>query len=127
MVCFCVAPSFAQSSGVESLVQQSLEAYNNRDIDGFMALFADSISMYDFGVCDKRAEGKAAVRSMYQDFFEASPQLHSTILKRIVFDNKVIDYEYIKGARGQKKPYELIFIYEIEHNKIIKTTALRPQ
>ena len=126
-VYLCMWPLLAQPTAVETLVQQSVAAYNQQDINTFMALFADTIAMYDFAVCSHRVKGKKAVRALYQDFFEASPNLRTTILKRIVFDNKVIDHEYIEGAKGNKTPYELIFIYEIENNKIIRTTAIRPQ
>ena len=109
----------------EKIVQQSLEAYNARDIEAFMALFDEDIEMYNFQDPEVAVKGIKAVREVYQRMFDASPELHSKILNRIVFDNKVIDYEYITGASGRSDPFELVFIYEIENGKIIRTTAIR--
>ena len=83
------------------------------------------IEMYNFQDPEVAVKGIRAVREVYQRMFDASPELHSKILNRIVFDNKVIDYEYITGASGRSDPFELVFIYEIENGKIIRTTAIR--
>jgi hypothetical protein len=43
--------------------------------------------------------------------FEASPNLHFTILKRIVFYNKVINHERIVDRKGFKDDFDLVIIY----------------
>ena len=126
-ILFLVTSAFttnAQSSP-DSIVQLSLEAYNNHDFELFMSYFSDEIEMYNLNECEPTVVGIEAVGKLYKDYFNASPDLHSEIKNRVVFDNKVIDYEYITGARGSSKPFELIFMYEIEGGKIIKTTAIR--
>lgn len=115
----------AQQSRPDSIVQLSLEAYNSHDLEAFMSYFSKDIEMYNLGDCEPSASGIVAVRERYKDYFDASPDLHSEIKNRIVFDNKVIDYEYITGARGSKEPYELIFMYEVVDDKIVRTTAIR--
>jgi hypothetical protein len=115
----------AQKVAPDSIVQLSLEAYNDHDFDRFMSFFADSVEMYNLGDCEPYIVGKDAVGEMYKDYFDASPELHSEIKNRMVFGNTVIDYEYITGARGSKKPFELIFMYHIEGDKIVRTTAIR--
>jgi hypothetical protein len=57
--------------------------------------------------------------------FDASPKLHSTILKRIVFNNKVIDHERIVGRQGSDAPLEIVVIYEVNEGKIFRLTAIR--
>ncbi len=109
----------------EQIAQANLEAYNNRDIDAFMASFDESITMYQFGMDKPTADGKAEVRAIYQKLFEASPNLHSTILNRIVFENKVIDHESIEGRMGSDTIVEMVLIYEIKNDKIIKTSAIK--
>lgn len=37
----------------------------------------------------------------------------------------VIDHEYITGARGSKEAFEIVLIYEVDNDKIIKMTAIR--
>lgn len=115
----------SQSSDPENIVQSSLEAYNQQDINSFMTYFSDSAAMKDFGEEEIRVKGKKQVRKIFEDFFNASPNLHSKILNRMVFDNKVIDHEYITGARGNTAAFEVIVIYEIIDGKIDSMTAIR--
>ena len=124
--------SFSLLSGLsqndpETVVQGSLDAYNNHDFDKFMSYFSDDIEMYELHEGEPSVKGIEEVRKRYKAYFDASPELHSEIKNRMVFGNKVIDYEYITGARGSKEPYELIFMYEVEDDKIVRTTAIRKE
>ena len=116
----------AQSPNPEHIVQANLDAYNAHDIDAFMSFFSEEVAMYNFNDGKQTANGIEEVRAIYKPYFEASPALHSKILKRTVFDNKVIDHEYITGARGGD-PFEIVLIYEVENYKIVKMTAIRKQ
>lgn len=109
----------------EQIVQHNIEAYNARDIDAFMSDFDTSILMYNFGSEKPSARGLEEVRSIYTNLFERSPNLFSKIKKRIVFDNKVIDHEVITGRLGKKETVEMVLIYEVENEKIIKITAIK--
>lgn len=121
----CVFATYGQSLTPEEVVQGSLDAYNAHEFEKFMSYFHENIEMYELHECEPSVKGIDAVRKRYQSYFEASPDLHSKIENRMVFGNTVIDYEYITGARGSDKPYELIFMYEVEEGKIIRTTAIR--
>ena len=99
-------------------MRQNLDAYNRRDIEGFMASFADDIVLYNFADGQKTADGKQQVRKIYQELFDLSPKLHSTIVRRIVFDNKVIDHEHITGRRGNDTLFEIVLVYEVENDKV---------
>lgn len=115
----------AQNLSTEQIVQKNLTAYNKRDINGFIALFSDDIELYSYGDAKPSVVGIDAIKGFYKKVFDASPKLHSTILKRIVFDNKVIDHERITGRVGSEKPVEIVLIYEINDQKIVKMTAIR--
>ena len=115
----------AQTLSPEKVVQTNLNAYNNRDIDGFMACMHSDIKIYTLGEPMPVATGLVQVRKMYQELFELSPKLHSTILNRIIFDNKVIDHERIVGRRGSPDNYELVLIYEVKDDKIVRITVMR--
>jgi hypothetical protein len=43
----------------------------------------------------------------------------------MVIGNKVIDHESIVGRNGVVEPIELVLIYEIQNNKILKITVIR--
>ena len=68
----------------EQIVQENLDFYNNRNIDGFMSSFSEDIKMYNHSDSNPTVVGKTQVRKVYSQLFEKSPKLHSTILKRIV-------------------------------------------
>ena len=109
----------------EQVVQKNVEGYNRRDIRGFMECFSPDISLYTFPDPDPTLEGLEAIQKFYKQLFEASPKLHSTILKRIVFNNKVIDHESIIGRQGSDVPLEIVVIYEVNEGKIFRLTAIR--
>jgi hypothetical protein len=115
----------AQNKSPEQVVQQNLDFYNNRDIEGFMRSFSEDIVFFTFDDHKITASGLEEVRKLYTALFDASPTLHSTILKRIVFDNKVIDHESIVGRKGSSEILELVLIYEVKNDKIYKVTVMR--
>ena len=119
------AMNFAQNLSVELVVQSNLEAYNNRDLEKFISWFSEDVELYSFTEMKLIASGKPAIEKLYKELFEASPELHSTILKRIVFDNKVIDHESIVGRKGAKDILEIVMIYEVKDGKIFKMTSIR--
>ena len=106
---------------VEKIVQQQLEAYNKRNIDAFMATYADDIKLYDYPE-KLKSEGQKAMRESYDAFFKRTPDLRAFIKKRIVIGNKVIDQEQVT-ING--KIYNAVAIYEIENRKIKKVTFIQ--
>lgn len=119
--------SLAAQMTPEEVVQKQLETYNSLDIDGFMSVIDQDITMHDFASGEITLEGYDACKKVYAALFEASPNLNSKILTRTVFDNKVIDHEYITGRKGSDIPIELVLIYEIDNEKITKISVLRKQ
>ncbi|MET1259793.1 nuclear transport factor 2 family protein [Flagellimonas sp. DF-77] len=109
------------STSPEAIVQKQLDAYNNRDIDAFLATYADSITLFNFPG-EQTAQGLDAMRKQYQGFFESTPDLHCEIKNRIVIGNKVIDEEFLT-INGQN--FSAVAIYEVENGKIAKVTFLR--
>lgn len=109
----------------EQVVQKNLDFYNARNIDGFMSLFAEEIKFYNFSDSKVTITGLDECRKIYKELFDLSPDLHSKIIQRIVFDNKVIDHEYITGRKGSKDVVELVLIYEVKNDLIYKVTVMR--
>ena len=121
---FCLHVTAQEAKPID-VVKASLKAYNNVNIDEFMSHFSEDIQLKDFDNGKVNASGLAEVRAVYEPYFKASPTLHSKILNRIAFDNKVMDHEYITGARGSDEPYELVVIYEVTAGKITSMLAVR--
>tara|TARA_R110002072_G_scaffold256701_6_gene415535 strand:+ start:5759 stop:6169 length:411 start_codon:yes stop_codon:yes gene_type:complete len=117
--------STTQKMTPEQVVQENLDFYNSRNIEGFMSSFSKSIKMYNLEEPKPTIVGFSEVKEVYNALFQKSPQLHSTILKRIVIGNKVIDHESIVGRNGSNEVLELVLIYEVTNEQITKITVIR--
>jgi len=122
---FIKSMTFVFSDGpltdAESIVQEQLDAYNNRDIDAFLDTYAKDIAIFEF---PKTASviGKSNVAQQYRLFFENTEDLHAAINNRIVIGNKVIDEEHVT-ANGME--FKAVAIYEVENGEIAKVTFIK--
>ena len=105
----------------EAVVQEQLEAYNNRDALSFIATYADDVTLSNFPN-DELYTGIKHMHTQYESFFYSTPDLHCEIKKRIVIGNKVIDEEYVT-ANGNH--ISAVAIYEVENGLIKKVTFIR--
>ena len=97
------------------LAQTQLDAYNQRDIEAFLAPYSDSIKIYQYpGTLI--AEGKDAMRRMYTRMFERTPELQCQLMGRLVLGNKVVDRE--KVYLGNGKYIHAMAIYTVYDGKI---------
>lgn len=119
-----ITPLVAQKMSPENIVQKQLEAYNERDIEAFMAVIDEEVTFRDFATHKTTISGYEKCKIYYEALFKASPDLKSTIVNRTVFDNKVIDHEHITGRNGKKVSTELVLIYEVANEKIVRVTVL---
>lgn len=114
-----------QTMTPEEIVQKQLDTYNTRDINGFMSVMSSEVSLYNLGELQPISQGHAAVKSIYQNLFDKSPELKSVLVNRIVMGNVVIDHEKITGRMGNNAVLELSVIYEVKGDKIHKITVIR--
>ena len=49
----------------EEVVQKQLETYNNRDIDGFMSVIDQNVTLHDFSTGEITLEGFEACKKVY--------------------------------------------------------------
>ncbi len=116
---------FGQFETPREIVQEQLDAYNEGDIDRFMAVFSPNIQLFTLGEKGPLVEGKDKVRSVYTNLFDKSPDLKSEVINRTIIGNKVIDYEIITGRNGDASPMYLVMVYEVEEGLIIRAHAVR--
>lgn len=107
------------------VVEAQLKAYNDRDIDAFMAVFHQEVELWALGGEAPVAKGFDNVKELYINLFEKSPKLHSTVINRSVISNKVIDYEIITGRNDDDAPLYLVMVYEIKDGKIFRAYSIR--
>ncbi|MEQ6124713.1 nuclear transport factor 2 family protein [Pseudotenacibaculum sp. MALMAid0570] len=102
------------------VVQKQLDAYNNRDIDAFVKVFAKDVKVYSYP--NKLLyKGRDGMRKRYAAFFKNTKDLHCKIIKRVEKGNYVIDEELVT-ANGKK--INAVAIYEVKDGKIITVTFL---
>ncbi|MBV8660360.1 MAG: nuclear transport factor 2 family protein [Burkholderiales bacterium] len=95
----------------EAAAQGQLDAYNARNLEAFMAFYADDVKLYRVPSTQPVIEGKAAFATFYGEQRFTLPELHAELVNRIVVGNKVIDHERVTGVREQ--PFEVAVAYEV--------------
>jgi hypothetical protein len=103
----------------ESLVQRQLDAYNARDLDALMAIYAEDAQQFEHP-SKLLASGSAQIRERFVARFK-EPNLHARLINRIVSGNTVIDHEEVTRTfpEGTGK-IELVAIYEVQNDRIAK-------
>jgi hypothetical protein len=99
------------------LVKHQLNAYNSRDIKAFLEAYDDDVEAYIHSTNKLAFKGKDAMRKIYSEIFENTPNLHCELINRIVHGNTIIDKERVLFG---EKIIEAVAIYHIENNKIKK-------
>ena len=77
----------------ENVVQRQLNAYNARDLEAFMATYAEEAQLFEHPA-KLIASGAAQVRERYSIRFQEQ-NLHASLIHRIVLGARVMDYERI--------------------------------
>lgn len=106
-------PPPAPVSAEARVVQAQVDAFNRRDVDGFMATYAPDAIHWAFP-SDTTFAGAARIRAHYAELFSDpdASRLHATVRKRTVQGRYVIDEEYIVGLPADD-PHVSVIIYEV--------------
>jgi len=112
--------SQAEQSAV-NIVDQQLAAYNNQDIEAFLATYHQDVEIYNFPN-ELKYSGKDSLKKTYHGMFARLKCLNATSKKRIVLNNTVIDHELAQMCYENRdtidKSIEVIAIYEVEDGLI---------
>jgi hypothetical protein len=108
----------AAEAAVERVVQVQLEAYNRRDLDGFMAMLAPEIQLYAFPDTLLHA-GHDELRRVYGELFATATELRARVLDRVVQGNYVTDREVTTGMPG-KGPLTGVAIYAVRDGRVAR-------
>jgi len=96
----------------EAIVQRQLDAYNRRDIDAWLATYAEDAQQFEHPAT-LLASGHAQIRARSEPRF-AEPNLHARLIKRTVMGNIVIDHEDVTRTFPEGPGHiELICIFEV--------------
>ncbi|MBJ3784471.1 nuclear transport factor 2 family protein [Devosia sediminis] len=90
-------------------VTVQFEAYNRRDLETFLSVFADGVQTYRLPDMTLMLDGKAA----FGDFYAANRFVHeglrAELVNRIVTGNTVIDHELIHGLGPEPMEATVMF------------------
>jgi hypothetical protein len=113
-ILFHQQPRYAMSP--EDPVQRQLEAYNARDLERFIAEYADDIQVFVPPTIEPRLSGKEAFAEHYRKNRFNLPDLHAELVQRIVSGNTVVDHEKVTGLEGGDM--EAVAVYRISDGLI---------
>ncbi len=109
----------APSNAPADVVQRQLDAYNARDIDAFMAAWADDCLYYAFPDT-LLASGSAQIRQRHVERFQ-EPDLHGRLVSRIVNGDMVVDQEVVtRNFADGPGEIDVVAIYEVRDGRIAK-------
>jgi hypothetical protein len=80
-------------TAAESVVQRQLDAYNARDLQRFVACYAEQVRVYRPPAAEPVLAGRDALAAHYAANRFHLPGLHAELVARLVMGNKVIDQE----------------------------------
>lgn len=105
------------------VVQQQLDAYNTRDVEKLVTIYAADAALYEHP--DKLlAQGTAALRERFAARFQ-EPNLHAALLHRIVAGDVVIDHERVTRTFPEGPgTIELVMIYEVKGDRITRAWTM---
>ncbi len=105
------------------VVEAQFVAYNDHDLDGHCAMFADDIVVADLNGT-VTIQGIAAYRAKYAQVFADFPQNKAELLARIVLGNHVIDHERVQRVSGGET-FEVAAIYTVSDAKIVRVDFVK--
>jgi hypothetical protein len=107
----------------EAVVQRQLDAYNARDIDALLAIYADDAHVFEHPAT-LLAVGTQAIRERFTLRFK-EPNLHATLLNRMVNGAFVVDHERIARTFPEGPgTIDVVMIYEIRGDRIARSWAI---
>jgi hypothetical protein len=101
----------------ESVVQRQLDAYNARDLDAWLATYAEDARQFEHPAT-LLTTGHAEIRARTAARF-TEPNLHARLIQRVVMGTIVVDHEEVTRTfpEGPGR-IELVCIYEVRDGKI---------
>jgi hypothetical protein len=106
----------------EQVAQSRVEAYNRRDLEMLIGLYAPDAQLYE--PPDRlRDSGIEQIRQTYTRRFASAPGAKIAVTQRMTEGNFVVDREVETGGSAQPEP--ALVISEIRDGKIVRVWILR--
>ena len=107
------------------VIQAQLEAFNRRDLDGFLAAYVEDAVIED-GRGQVVMAGHDGMRAMYGPLFAQSPNLHVEVVNRIEVGDYIIDEEHTTGFNfpGFPTEFRAAVLYHVADGRITRARLL---
>ena len=110
-----------QGNDPAALIQRQLEAYNDKDVEAWLATYAADAEQYLLHG-DRLAKGHDELRARILVRF-AEPDLHARLLSRTVMGSVVVDLEQItRNFPEGRGTMEMLCIYEVAQGRIVRAS-----
>ncbi len=106
--------------------QRQLDAYNARDLEPFLACYAEDCTVHAFPSGEVTLKGREAMRTRYGKLFEAHPALHCRLLSRVEHECFAIDHEHVEGLR-EVEVVHAVATYEVRDGLIRNVWFLKDE
>ena len=105
------------------VIQRQLDAFNAKDLDALLALYADDAELYEHPAT-LLAKGTTTLRERFAGRFR-EPNLHAALLHRIVAGDIVIDHERVTRTFPEGPgTIELTMLYEVKAGRITRAWTI---
>ncbi|MBI2516813.1 MAG: nuclear transport factor 2 family protein [Opitutae bacterium] len=113
----------SHSSDPAVVVQRQLDAYNARDLDTLLAIYADDAQTFEHPA-KLLARGTTELRERFALRFQ-EPNLHAALLQRTVMGHIVVDHERVTRTFPEGPgTVELMMIYEVRDGRITQAWSI---
>ncbi len=107
----------------EETVQKQLAAYNARDIEALLRIYAEDAQMFEHP-SKLLASGSAELRERFAVRFQ-EPALHAVLRQRIVMGQIIVDHEEVaRNFPEGRGTIQLVMIYEVQNGRIAKAWVI---
>ena len=101
----------------EELAQRQLDAYNNRNIESFVACYSPEVQLLRLQSQNTFCKGRDQMREIYGQMFREKVNLHCKLVNRIVCGEIAIDEERVQGLMEDAELHA-VAIYEVRDGLI---------
>jgi hypothetical protein len=117
------SPDSSPSPQPGEVVQRQLDAYNARNLDALLRVYADNAQLFEHPNT-LLALGSEAIRQRFTLRFQEQ-NLHARLLHRIVMGSTVVDHEEVTRTFPEGPgTLELTMIYDVQGDRIARAWTL---
>lgn len=114
-----------QDTAAASIVQRQFDAYNDHDLQAFLATYSDTVKLYRMPASEPAIVGKQQLGEFYRSSRFNIPALRAELLHRTVLGNKIVDHERITGLGSS--PLEAVAVYSVVNGAIETVWLFYPE